>query len=162
LGGGLLTNKESILLIVLKKDGNMIKLIPLSEEHLFFLLEVRNHETTRYNLENDSVFDLEQCQKWFKTLNSPWYIVLNEEIPVGYIRTNLNEVGCDIHPTYRGKGYAKEAYNLILKKMPKASLWVFEDNFARKLYQDLGFKENGEQKIIRDRKYIKMIYTNER
>ena len=53
----------------------MIKLIPLLKEHLFFLLEVRNHETTRYNLENDEVFNLEQCQKWFETLNSPWYIV---------------------------------------------------------------------------------------
>jgi GNAT superfamily N-acetyltransferase len=139
----------------------MVKLIPLLKEHLNFLLEVRNHETTRYNLENDNVFNLEQCETWYETLKSPWYIILNGDMPVGYIRTNCNEIGVDIHPNYRRNGYAKSAYNLILKKIPKASLWVFEDNFAKKLYQDLGFKETEEQKIIRGRKYIKMVCTNE-
>jgi hypothetical protein len=139
----------------------MVKLIPLSKEHLSFLLEVRNHETTKYNLQNNSVFNLEQCQKWFETLKYSWYIILNDDIPVGYIRTNGSEIGCDIHPNHRRNGYAKTAYNLILKKMNFASLWVFEDNFAKKLYQDLGFKTNGEEKIIRDRKYIKMIYINQ-
>ena len=42
--------------------------------------------------------------------------------------------------------------------MDTAYLWVFDDNFAKILYQELGFKEVGEQKIIRDRKYIKMGY----
>jgi hypothetical protein len=140
----------------------MIKLIPLSREHLIFLLEVRNHETTRCNLENDSVFNLEQCEKWYETLNPPWSILLNNDTPIGYIRTNGDEIGCDIHPIHRRNGYAREAYNLILKEMETASLWVFEDNFAKTLYQDLGFKTNGEEKIIRDRKYIKMIYNNEK
>ena len=136
----------------------MIKLIPLSKEHLNFLLEVRNHGTTRCNLENDNVFNLEQCEKWYETLNSPWYIISNDNIMVGYVRTNGDEIGCDIHPNHRRSGYAREAYKLILEKMDTASLWVFEDNFAKKLYQELGFKENGEQKIIRERKYIKMTY----
>ncbi len=136
----------------------MIKLSPLLKEHLNFLLEVRNHETTKYNLENDNVFSVEQCEKWFETLTSPWYIISNDNTMVGYIRTNGDEIGCDVHPNHRRNGYALEAYKLILKKMNTASLWVFEDNFAKKLYQELGFKENGEQKIIRERKYIKMTY----
>ena len=140
----------------------MIKLSLLLKEHLSFLLEVRNHETTRYNLENNNVFNLEECQKWFETLNSPWYVILKNDILVGYIRTNGDEIGCDIHPNYRRNGYAREAYNIILKEMDTASLWVFEDNFAKKLYLELGFKINGQERIIRNRKYIKMIYGNEK
>ena len=136
----------------------MIKLSPLLKEHLNFLLEVRNHETTRYNLENDDVFSVEQCEKWFETLTSPWYIISNDNTMVGYIRTSGDEIGCDIHPNHRGSGYARKAYKFILKEMNTASLWVFEDNFAKNLYQELGFKETGEQKMIRERKYIKMTY----
>ena len=136
----------------------MIKLSPLLKEHLNFLLEIRNHETTRYNLENDNVFSLEQGEKWYETLTSPWYIISNENTMVGYIRTNGDEIGCDIHPSHRRKGYAKMAYLKIMEDIESATLWVFEDNFAKNLYQDLGFKQNGEEKTIRERKYIKMIY----
>jgi RimJ/RimL family protein N-acetyltransferase len=136
----------------------MINLRLLSKEDLPFLLEIRNDYSTRINLENDSVFTLEQCERWFETLNSPWYIITNDEIPVGYIRTNGDEIGCDIHPNYRRNGYAREAYKLILKEMENASLWVFEDNFAKNLYSSLGFVEDIEKKLIRGRKYIRMIY----
>jgi len=136
----------------------MIRLTPLLKEHLFFLLEVRNHETTKYNLEDDREFNLEHCQGWFETLNHPWYIILNDDTPVGYIRTNGDEIGCDIHPNYRRNGYARNAYNLILEGLPTASLWVFDDNFAKTLYQELGFNETGEKKIVRGRNYIKMVY----
>ena len=129
------------------------------KEHLNFLLEIRNEHSTRNNLENNSIFTLNDCETWFQTLKSPWYIITSNDISVGYIRTNGDEIGCDIHPNHRRNGYAREAYKLILKKMDIASLWVFDDNFAKILYQELGFKETGEQKIIRDRNYVKMIYT---
>jgi predicted acetyltransferase len=132
----------------------------LEVNDLKFLLEVRNNDSTRKFLENDSVFNYEECLNWFNSKNPLWYIIEVNNKPVGYIRTNGDEIGCDIHPNYRRNGYAKESYKLILKKISTASLWVFEDNFAKKLYQDLGFKENGDEKIIRNRKYIKMIYNN--
>ena len=140
----------------------MIELRPLTESDLEFLLEVRNDSTTRNNLEDNSVFTLEQCKVWFLSTNPKWYIIQNKGINIGYIRTNGNEIGCDIHPNYRRNGYAREAYNIILKEMDTASLWVFEDNFAKKLYLELGFKINGQERIIRNRKYIKMIYGNEK
>ena len=135
-----------------------MKLVQLTEEYLDFLLEVRNHESTRKFLENDSIFNIEECKNWFKTLTSPWYVILVDDKPVGYIRTNGNEIGCDIHPNYRRKGYANMAYQKIMENMSTASLWVFEDNFAKKLYLNLGFIETGEYNIIRDRKYIRMVY----
>jgi RimJ/RimL family protein N-acetyltransferase len=133
-------------------------LTPLTEDYLEFLLEVRNHESTRQFLENDSIFNLEECRLWFSKLKSPWFIILVDHEPVGYIRTNGNEIGCDVHPEHRRKGYAKMAYELYLQDKDYASLWVFEDNFAIKLYSKLGFKPTGEHKNIRGRGYIKMEY----
>lgn len=127
---------------------------------LDFLLEVRNDDTTRVNLENDSVFTLDECVKWFFTKNPLWYIIEVDGVSVGYIRTNGDEVGIDIHPNYRRNGYAREGYKLYLKDKNHASLWVFVDNFAKTLYTELGFVENGNSKIIRDREYIQMIYEN--
>jgi predicted GNAT family acetyltransferase len=69
-------------------------------------------------------------------------------------------VGGDIHPMYRRMGYAREAYKLYLKDKKYASLWVFVDNFAKNLYSELGFVENGNSKIIRNREYIEMVYEN--
>lgn len=132
----------------------------LSISDLPFLLQVRNDETTRINLENDSVFTLAQCEEWFLIRKPKWYIIEIDGNNVGYIRTNGVEVGIDIHPTYRRKGYAREAYKLYLKDKEYASLWVFADNFAKNLYTELGFVENGNTKTIRGRDYIQMIYEN--
>jgi len=136
----------------------MVTLRPLTKEDLPFLLEVRNDYSTRNNLENNSIFTLEQCQTWFDNLKSPWYIIEVNKVSVGYLRTNGDEVGCDIHPDFRRKGYAKMAYELYLKDKTYASLWVFSDNFAKDLYLKLGFKEIDERRFIRNRNYIKMEY----
>lgn len=135
-----------------------IELKKMTEEDLSFLLEVRNHESTRYNLENDSIFDLEQCKRWFVLTKPTWYIINIDDNQVGYFRVKGEEVGCDIHPNHRRKGYARMAYKHYLESVQKATLWVFEDNFAKNLYEDLGFKYLGENKTIRDRNYIKMYY----
>ena len=134
----------------------MVILKPLLFTDLPFLLEVRNHDSTRINLENDSIFNLEQCEKWFTNLKPSWYTINVDNTPVGYFRTEENCIGADIHIDYRRKGYAYQAYKEYLKDKTYANLWVFEDNFAKQLYLKLGFKETSEVKIIRDRLYIKM------
>jgi len=137
----------------------MVTLRSLTKEDLPFLLEVRNNYSTRRNLENNSIFNLEQCESWFSNLTSPWYIITNQHLEaVGYLRTNGDEVGCDIHPLHRKNGYAKAAYQEYLKDKTHASLWVFNDNFAKDLYLKLGFKETGERGFVRGRNYIKMEY----
>ena len=138
-----------------------IKLYPLEKKHLKWLLEIRNHESTRSQLGNDSIFTLKECEKWFETLESPWYVVVNENLQwVGYVRTDKDTVGCDIHPDHRRKGYAKKTYQKYLKDKEYAELWVFEDNYAKKLYEKLGFKETNKVELIRGRNYLKMIYEN--
>jgi len=137
----------------------MINLRPLTENDLPFLLEVRNDNSTRQFLENNSKFTLKQSLKWFRETQPKWYIIEVNRFSVGYIRTNGDEVGCDIHPNFRKKGYAKIAYELYLKDKDYASLWVFENNFAKNLYEKLGFVTNGKSITIRDRNYIQMEYN---
>ena len=140
----------------------MINLRPLYQSDLLFLLEVRNDDSTRNNLEDNSIFTYPECRTWFDYTQPKWYIIEVFEHPVvysvGYIRTNGDEVGCDIHPNFRRRGYARMAYELYLKDKDYASLWVFEDNFAKNLYEKLGFKLTGKSKIIRDRNYVYMEY----
>jgi RimJ/RimL family protein N-acetyltransferase len=137
----------------------MVTLKPLTENALPFLLEVRNDESTRQFLEHDSKFTLKEALKWFRGGQPEWFIIEINRTPIGYIRTNGDEVGCDIHPDFRKKGYAKMAYKLYLQDKDYASLWVFEDNFAIKLYKKLGFTPTGNSRIVRDRNYIKMEYN---
>lgn len=136
----------------------MIELKLLTEKDLPFLLEIRNDDSTRYYLEDDSIFTLNECKKWFGSLVSPWYIININNNKVGYIRTNGDEIGCDIHPKFRKKGYAKMAYKEYLKDKKYANLKVFKDNFAINLYKKLGFVEEGEVKIIRGREYVSMVF----
>ena len=136
----------------------MVNLRPLTEDDLSFLLEVRNNPSTLQFLENDSEFTLKQSLKWFRNNKPKWFIIEINRHTVGYIRTNNDEVGCDIHPDYRRKGYAKIAYTAYLKDKEYASLWVFGDNFARGLYEKLGFKYTQRSKMVRGRKYLEMEY----
>jgi ribosomal protein S18 acetylase RimI-like enzyme len=131
----------------------------MEADDLPFLLEIRNHESTRNQLENDSKFSLEQCQSWFSNLSSPWYMIHNHQnIPVGYLRTNGDVIGVDIHPKFRRNGYAKSAFEVYLHDKDFASLEVFEDNFALDLYEKIGFKLTGRKKIVRERNYVEMEY----
>jgi hypothetical protein len=47
---------------------------------------------------------------------------------------------------FRKKGYAKQAFKEYLKDKEHAALWVFNDNFSKELYLQLGFFETGKQK----------------
>ena len=137
-----------------------VTLLSLRESDLPFLIEVRNDESTRSQLGNDSIFTLEECKVWFKKHKPNWLIIKNSNsTKVGYMRVDDNMVGCDIHPNFRRMGYARLAYQKYLKDIGYAELFVFEDNHAKKLYEELGFVGTGEYEILRDRKYLKMIYN---
>ena len=129
-----------------------------NDEDLSFLLEVRNNDSTKNQLENDSTFKLSECKQWYSNLKTKWKMIQVGGVNVGYIRLNNTDVGIDIHPHHRRKGYARRAYKLYLENNKNATLWVFEDNPAKKLYESLGFIKTNKTKIIRNRKYIHMKY----
>ena len=136
-----------------------ITLKPLKKDNLRFLLLVRNEESTRTQLKNDVSFTLDECEDWFEKLEPSWLMIFNENSEeVGYLRIDGDLIGCDIHTDFRRKGYARKAYTEYLKDTDYAELDVFEDNHAKKLYEELGFVETGEHQILRGRKYLRMIY----
>jgi len=136
-----------------------VTLLSLLESDLPFLIEVRNDESTRSQLGNDSLFTLEECKEWFIKEQPEWLLIINHNLSrVGYIRIDGDTIGIDIHPNFRRKGYARLAYQKYLEDTDYADLWVFEDNHAKKLYEELGFVETGESGVRRNRKYLKMIY----
>jgi len=136
-----------------------ITLKPLNKNNLRFLLLVRNIESTRTQLGNDTSFTIEECIDWFEKLEPSWLMIYNENSEaVGYMRIEGDTIGCDIHPDFRRKGYARLAYQKYLEDTDYAELFVFEDNHAKKLYEELGFIETGEYEILRERRYLKMIY----
>jgi ribosomal protein S18 acetylase RimI-like enzyme len=132
-----------------------------------FVLSVRNNDQTRSFLHNDTIFDREQFLKWFKQDSPAWFIITNDETPVGYIRTSDVDllagslyVGADIHPDHRRNGYAIQGYNKLFEILEDkcyryVDLAVLETNTpAQKLYIKLGFEEikrepvNGKDSII--------------
>ena len=136
-----------------------VTLLSLLESDLPFLIEVRNDESTRSQLGNDSLFTLEDSTQWFKKEQPEWLLIINHNLTrIGYMRIDGDTIGIDIHPNFRRKGYARLAYQKYLEDTDYADLWVFEDNHAKKLYEELGFVETGEYETLRDRKYLKMIY----
>lgn len=141
-------------------------------EDVSFILSVRNKDETRKWLHNTSKFTLEEGLSWFKETSPIMYILMKDGVDVGYFRTSDWDsssvcVGADIHPSYRGRGYAKVFYKLILDylrdEFNKSLFWlkVFKDNqIALNLYIKLGFNivsesYNGERPELTMQKVIK-------
>jgi RimJ/RimL family protein N-acetyltransferase len=144
----------------------MLNLRSLEFDDLEFLLEVRNDESTRKFLGNDSIFTLKNCQEWFIQKNPQWLIIEDDNQMVGYIRVSDDNfpsicIGCDIHPNFRRKGYALNSYRIIIDNLFRKNytlIWleVFEDNVAaRQLYEKLGFRYVSERDM-RNKKYLRM------
>ena len=115
-----------------------------------FILKIRNDDSTRAFLHNSSTFSKDEFKSWFCSKKPDWLKVIANEKEVGYIRTVIDypdiEIGMDISPDNRGKGYAKAAYKKLLKNLKykcyrKATLRVLKANdIAFNLYKKLGFK----------------------
>jgi RimJ/RimL family protein N-acetyltransferase len=129
----------------------MVNLRKATIEDGAFILEVRNHESTLKQLHDPRKFDLNSFEAWFNNSNPEWFIIESENQKIGYIRTkwiekpSVLQIGADIHPVFRGKGFSKSAYYKLFDLFfdaKKFTLEVFLDNeIAHKLYKKLGFIE---------------------
>lgn len=131
---------------------------------LRFFNKVRK-QSSQY-LHDSTNFTLEENINWFIKYDPIYFILSNDNQDIGYFRTsnwNNNTVylGLDIAEEYRGKGYARKAYNLMFDYLKKQNistifLEVLQTNKrAIHIYESLGF-EITEIKQFKTTKSIKM------
>ena len=136
----------------------------IEKEDLETLRKLHNDPTTWMNLLNIDFIDEEDQIEWWRNLHKKKYdqryVICFAEKPaeiIGRLRLqNINwlhkncEIGLDIIPEYRGKGFGKKSYEMVLEflfnhyNMHMVYLKVADFNpNAKKLYEKVGFKETG-------------------
>lgn len=133
-------------------------------EDLETLRKLHNDQSTFLNLLNIDIIDQEAQITWWKNLHKnkddKRYVICFAEKTseiIGRLRIqNINylhnncEIGLDILPKYRGKGYGEKSYKMLLEflfmhmNMNMVYLKVADFNpKGKKLYEKVGFKETG-------------------
>ncbi len=136
----------------------------IEKEDLEILRKLHNDPSTYVNLLNIDLVDEERQIEWWKNLHKKTddkrYVICFADKPeeiIGRLRIqNINylhhncEVGLDIMPEYRGKGFGLKSYRMLLEflfkhlNMNVVYLKVADFNpNAKKLYEKVGFKETG-------------------
>lgn len=133
-----------------------MEITPLRYNDLEFFHSVRHHPETLPFLHDQRAFTLEQVKDWYLSASPLHRIILVNGERVGYVR--LSEIdkrhgnfclGVDIAVEHRRKGYARQAYHLILDEFKasgyhRAWLEVLPSNQrAIDLYASLGFVQFG-------------------
>ncbi len=154
-------------------ENRRIKLVPLDSIHDEYIVKWRNNPKLTAFLFSSDIITLESHKRWFEKYKESEdrkefiIYVIETNRPIGTIglssidTVNLKaEYGILIgEEDYMGKGYAKEASQLLLKyafdklQLNKVYLKVFEDNNrAIKMYSNLGFSVDGilRQDIIKE------------
>ena len=144
--------------------NSRVKLVPLDTIHDEYIIKWRNEPKLSAFLFSENTITLESHRKWYEKYKESddreefVIYVIDTNIPIGTIglssidKANLKaEYGIIIGENdYIGKGYAKEASQLILKyafdelHLNKVFLKVFDDNNrAIGMYNTLGFSIDG-------------------
>jgi RimJ/RimL family protein N-acetyltransferase len=136
----------------------------LLEEDIEWARQLHNDQYVLMMLTDPHIVTPEEQIKWFHKLQtsttSARLMVENEGRRIGLIRLDSIDfynksicVGLDIHKDFRGKGFAKPIYRELFREIfqerdfNRIWLMVAEYNdIARKLYQELGFIEEGRQR----------------
>lgn len=136
----------------------------IQESDLEWIRALRSNESTWSNLGTFAfIYDLTQ-KSWFESLenkkSAEYLVYCKKNKNIGIVRlTDIDKinrsmcVGGDILPSVRGKGYAKNMYQLIFKlgfeEMGMHRLWLFvldTNERAKHIYADVGFKVEGSQR----------------
>lgn len=146
---------------------------PVDESDLPKLAEHRNTFETWRNLTSSLPVQPYRQKEWLDGLKNSMYFVAyhhnepqQQEERVGLLRltdidwqNSTGAVGVDIFQGFRGKGYAKPVLDLLVDycfnsiNLHRVWLMVLDDNEpAKKVYQGLGFQEEGAMRkhIYRD------------
>jgi RimJ/RimL family protein N-acetyltransferase len=150
--------------MILEIDVRLMK-----EEDVPFVNLIRNGYAKKY-LHDSRTFTNEESVEWFNKTKPEFYIIRYKGQEIGYFRTsNLSKennniyIGCDIDPSFTGKGIGYAAYKIFLEilfnemNFHKVSLEVLSTNErAIHLYNKLGFVLEGikREDVLKDGKYV--------
>jgi RimJ/RimL family protein N-acetyltransferase len=135
-----------------------------------FLNKLRN-ECVDF-LHDSRTFTVEQTLEWFSTLKTPYFIILQDNEKVGYIRTSDYSaecksmyIGCDIIPDRRKQGIAYRALSILIPSLEINKLYAEILSFNQaslNLYLKLGFSIEIIKKdaVLKNGKYVDSIITS--
>lgn len=128
----------------------MVRLVKNFEAHYEFIRMLRTHpENTNGFLEQVEITP-EQQKAYMSKYGDGYYILLADEVPVGYVGVVDNDIRVCTHPDHKGKGYGKIMVKEIIRRYPDSTAKVLLDNEAsHKLFLSAGYKE-----FKRDDKFI--------
>ena len=159
------------------KSLRAFELRPVRDEDHEFLVELHNDPLVLRNITHPRPITIEQHIKWWESirnrLSEQRLVFTIDGHSAGFAKfyeidvVNANCVlGADIHKDFRGRGFGKELWRLMLAKafdeyvLHRVSLTTAEYNdVGRRLYANMGFIEEGRlyQSLKRDGIYYDQI-----
>ena len=75
----------------------MIEIVKFKRENVPFLNSVRNECAEKY-LHDSRTFSIQDSYKWFETTNTEYYLILYNDVSIGYFRlSNYSDVNKNIY-----------------------------------------------------------------
>ena len=121
----------------------MLKFIKNKKKYYEFIRKLRNNSEVQEGfIENLPKITTKQQIEYMKNYKNNFYICLENNIPVGYIRHIENDIGICIHPDHWNKGIGSFMINELIKLHPKCYAKIKIDNIASiKAFEKVGFKK---------------------
>ena len=121
----------------------MFKFVKNEKKYWNFIRELRNDS----RVQNGFVDELpqiteEQQSEYMKKYNDMFYICVEGDLPVGYIRHLEGDIGVCTHPDYWGMGIGSFMIDELMKLHPNCYAKIKLDNEASiRAFEKVGFKK---------------------
>jgi RimJ/RimL family protein N-acetyltransferase len=121
----------------------MFKLVVNQKKYWNFIRELRNDSKVQSGF-IDTLPEIteEQQHLYMKKYNDNYYICLEDDIPIGYIRQIDGDIGVCTHPDHWGKGAGSYMIDELMKLHPECYAKVKLNNIGSvKAFEKVGFKK---------------------
>ena len=121
----------------------MFKFVKNKKKYWNFIRELRNDS----RVQNGFVDELpkvteEQQSEYMKKYNDIFYVCVEGDLPVGYIRHLDGDIGVCTHPDYWGRGIGSFMIDELMKLHPNCYAKIKLDNEASiRAFEKVGFKK---------------------
>jgi RimJ/RimL family protein N-acetyltransferase len=124
---------------------NKLTFIKNTPKYYEFIRNLRNDKRVQDGLLEKNVnITKDQQQKYMEKYESNFYICLESESPIGYIRHINEDIAVCVHPDHWGKGAGTFMVKELIKRHPNSVAKIKLDNQARlRAFEKAGFKKWG-------------------